>query len=51
MPLHSEKALFPIVVTDSGMVTEVKPLQEEKALAGIVSTLFPMFRVVKEEEL
>jgi hypothetical protein len=33
------------------MVTEVKPLQDLKAFSGIISTLFPMFRVVKEEQV
>ena len=30
-PLQSEKELFPILVTELGIVTDVKPVQPEKA--------------------
>jgi len=31
MPVQPEKALSPIEVTDEGIVTEVRPVQSEKA--------------------
>ena len=37
-PLHPEKAEFPIVETELGMVKEVRPLHPSKALDSIVVT-------------
>ena len=35
-PLHPKKASFPILVTELGIVTEVRPMQLEKAPPIIV---------------
>jgi hypothetical protein len=44
---HQENAFLPIVVTLFGIVTEVKPLQHEKASSPIVVTLFGIVTEVK----
>ena len=39
-PLQKSKALFPILVTEFGIVTDVKPLQPSKAKAQICDTVY-----------
>ena len=45
-PVQPEKALPPILVTDSGIVIEVKPFNSEQRPLGICSTWFPKVKVV-----
>ena len=46
-PLHLEKAAFPILVTEFGIVTDVRPLQPEKAAPSILVTEFGIVTDVK----
>jgi hypothetical protein len=41
---------LPIDVTEPGMVTEVKPVQPEKAYVPIEVTAFPMIAEVRPEQ-
>jgi len=45
-PLQPEKALFPIDVTELGMVKDIKSGKPKEALSGIIVTLLPIFTVV-----
>jgi hypothetical protein len=47
---HSSKASSPMIVTLSGMVTEVREVQLLKALISIFFTLLPMLTEVSEEQ-
>jgi len=46
-----EKASFPMLVTLSGMVTLVRPVQSEKASCPMLVTLFPMVTLVRLVQL
>ena len=45
-PSQPLKALYPMLVTDEGMVIEVKPLNPEHKSDGIFSTLSPNVMVL-----
>ena len=47
-PLHPQKAFFPILVTEFGIVTDVKPLQNLKASPILVTVYSSSFTFIED---